>query len=181
MLKVYLRTAALLVTVLVVMAGSPTISKNQTSEADTVPQISQNPQPQTAMVVSVVAQKDNRVERLEKYFRANASPFSGKAQNFIDVADKYDLDWTLLPSIANLESQLGKAVPAYSYNPYGWNNGSYHFASWEQANEIVANGLRTRYAPTGVITPWRIGRSYAASPTWAIRVAGYQQIILSVQ
>lgn len=126
------------------------------------------------MVVTIIAAKDNRAERLEQYFAAKNSPFKGKAGNFVEVADKYDIDWTLLPAIANLESQLGKQVPAYSNNPYGWNNGKYQFASWENANEVVAKALRTRYAPTGQITPFRIGKMYAASPTWAERVAKYQ-------
>ena len=126
------------------------------------------------MVATVVATKDNRAERLEQYFAANASPFVGKGENFVSVADKYDIDWTLLPAIAKLESQLGKQIPAFSYNPYGWNNGPFRFGICETALEIVANGLRTRYAPTGVITPARIGRMYAASPTWAVRVTKYQ-------
>ena len=174
MLKFYLRTFALVAIVLFVIAISPTIEKATTTEAVAQPEISTASKPQYVMVATVVATKDNRAERLEKYFAANSSPFVGKAENFITVADKYDLDWTLLPAIAKLESQLGKQVPAFSFNPYGWNNGKYRFANWETANEIVANGLRTRYAPTGTITPFRIGRMYAASPTWAVRVAKYQ-------
>ncbi len=181
MTKNYLRIAALATIALAILVASPTIAKEKDTKAEPVPQITQPKITQTAMVVEVVAMKDNRADRLEKYFADNFSPFRGKGQNFIDVADKYDLDWTLLPAIANLESQLGKVVPAYSYNPYGWNGGRYHFASWENANEIVASGLRTRYAPTGVITPWRIGRMYAESPTWAERVSRYQKVILNYQ
>ena len=174
MLKTLQRITALVAIVLFVMAVSPIIEKDSSSEAVTKPQISTPSKPQYVMVATVVATKDNRAERLENYFTANSSPFVGKAENFVAVADKYDIDWTLLPAIAKLESQLGKQIPALSFNPYGWNNGNYRFGSWETANEIVANGLRTRYAPTGAITPARIGRMYAASPTWAVRVAKYQ-------
>ena len=173
-MKFYLRTFALIAIVLFIIAISPTIENSTSTQADTKPQISIPSKPQYVMVATVVATKDNRAERLENYFAAKTSPFAGKAENFVAVADKYDIDWTLLPAIANLESQLGEQVPAFSYNPYGWNNGNYRFGSWEAANEIVANGLRTRYAPTGIITPSRIGRMYAASPTWAVRVAKYQ-------
>lgn len=174
MLKFYFRTAALVAILLIVMVVSPTISNSSATEAVESPQITLPEKPKNVMVATVVAAKDNRADRLERYFAIKGSPFAGKGSNFITVADKYDLDWTLLPAIANLESQLGKQVPAFSYNPYGWNNGKYRFGSWENANEVVANGLRTRYAPTGTITPYRIGRMYAASPTWAVRVAKYQ-------
>ena len=175
MLKTYGRFTALFAIVLFIIATSPTISNDsQATAVGKQPQISKPTNSKNVMVSTVVAKKDDRAERLDSYFGAKGSPFAGKGANFITVADKYDIDWTLLPAIANLESQLGKAVPAYSFNPYGWNNGKYHFGSWENANEVVANGLRTRYAPTGVITPARIGRMYAASPTWATRVARYQ-------
>ena len=173
-MKTLQRITALVAIVLFVMAVSPTIENSTSPEAVTKPQISIPSKPQYVMVATVVATKDNRAERLESYFAANSSPFVGKAENFVAVADKYDIDWTLLPAIAKLESQLGKQIPAFSFNPYGWNNGNYRFGNWENANEVVANGLRTRYAPTGEITPARIGRMYAASPTWTLRVAKYQ-------
>ncbi len=176
MLKFISRTFALIAIVLLAIAISPTISHSQNqTKAVKAPQALATKTPVAdVMVVDVVAAKDNRADRLQAYFAAKNSPFTPYAQNFIDVADKYDLDWTLLPAIANVESQLGKQIPGGSFNPYGWNNGNYRFLSWENANEVVANGLRTRYAPTGLVTPYRIGRMYAASPTWAVRVAKYQ-------
>jgi hypothetical protein len=180
MLKFISRTFALVAISLFILAVSPTISnKSDKTSAVATPQTfaTQKPVAVDAIVLSVVAAKDNRAEKLAAYFAANSSPFAPYAENFITVADKYDLDWTLLPAIANLESQLGKQVPGNSFNPYGWNNGKFNFGSWENANEIVANGLRTRYAPTGEVTPFRIGNMYAESPTWAVRVAKYQLII----
>lgn len=180
MTKVYLRIAALVTIAIAILVASPTIAKEKSQKAESSPQITQPKTNQNVMVVSIVATKDNRAERLEKYFAKYGSPFAGKAQNFIDVADKYSFDWTLLPAITHLESQLGKAIPAYSYNAYGWNNGKYRFVSWEAANEVVGKALRTRYAPSGEITPWRIGRMYAESPTWAERVSRYQKAILAI-
>jgi hypothetical protein len=152
------------------------ISESRTKAVEK-PQISEPTNTRVVMVATAIAMKDDRAEKLDAYFKVKGSPFYGKGKNFVEVADKYDLDWTLLPAIANLESQLGKAIPVGSFNPYGWNNGKYRFASWEAANETVANGLRTRYAPTGAITPARIGSRYAESPTWAVRVAKYQSEI----
>ncbi len=181
MLRSISRTFALVSIVLLAIVLSPTIS-NSADKTDAVEAIaasgSKKPSPD-AIVTRVVAAKDNRAEKLTSYFAAKNSPFLPYAENFIEVSDRYDFDWTLLPAIANLESQLGKQVPAGSFNPYGWNNGKYHFASWADANEVVASGLRTRYAPVGEITSYRIGKMYAASPTWSVRVAKYQAEIRS--
>lgn len=174
MTKLYVRLTALVAIALAAVAISPTIINSQPQEAVNSPRISQSETKPNAMVITVVAKKDNRAERLDRYFAANNSPFVGKGSNFVEIADKYDIDYTLLPAIAKLESQLGRALPAGSYNPYGWGGGRIRFSSFENANEVVANGLRTRYAPTGVITPARIGRTYAENPTWAARVSRYQ-------
>lgn len=176
MFKFISRTFALVTIVLLALVLSPTISnsqkQNQTVE---IPQASANKTPSTDVLLSTIVEaKDSRADSLTAYFAAKGSPFTPYAQNFIEVADRYELDWTLLPAIANLESQLGKQIPGGSFNPYGWNNGAFRFVSWENANEVVASGLRSRYAPTGEVTPFRIGKMYAASPTWAVRVAKYQ-------
>lgn len=181
MLKFISRTFALIAIALFILALSPTISnkadgKNVVARPQTL--VSKIPSVDV-MVVAVVAAKDNRAEKLAAYFEAKGSPFTPYSKNFVAVADKYDLDWTLLPAIANLESQLGIQIPGNSYNPYGWNNGKFYFQSWADANEIVANALRTRYAPTGEVTSFRIGKMYAASPTWATRVAKNQLEILN--
>lgn len=176
MKKFISRTAALVTIVLTAIVISPTISNfSGKSSAEKTPQSFATQKSQIDTIsISIIAAKDNRAGRLAAYFAKKKSPFKPYAQNFIDVADKYNLDWTLLPAIANLESQLGLQMPAGSYNPYGWNNGKYRFSSFQNANEIVAKGIRTRYAPTGAVTPFRIGKMYAASPTWAVRVARYQ-------
>ncbi len=171
--------SALIALPVIILAVSPTTANDTFSDSAPRPQISTTPIKQNVMVVSVVAKKDNRAERLNKYFATNGSPFTGKGKNFVEIADKYDMDWTLLPAIANLESQLGKYIPAGSFNPYGWNNGKYRFGSWENANEVVANALRTRYVPVGKISPYKIGPTYAANPNWAARVSSYQRELVN--
>ena len=175
MINLLLRTSAIVAIATSILASSPTIS-NQTHVADKASslQVESGQIQKNVIVVSIVAKEDDRAQRLERYFQAKASPFSGQTANFIAIADKYDIDWTLLPAIAYLESQLGKQVPACSYNPYGWNNGRMKFKSWIDATETVAQGIRARYAPTGEVTAYRIGRKYAESPTWAVRVTKYQ-------
>ena len=99
------------------------------------------------------------------------------AEKLVAIADKYNLNWKLLPAIAGVESQYGQVIPLGSYNPYGWNNGATYFKDWSQATEVVASGIRTRYLPSGEVTPYKIGPTYAANPAWANHVANYMRQI----
>ena len=175
MINLLLRTSAIVAIASSILASSPTIS-NQAHVAEPAYslQVESTQIQKNAIVASVIAKEDDRAQKLECYFESKGSPFLGQAVDFITIADKYGLDWTLLPAIANLESQLGKQVPPFSYNPYGWNNGRMRFHSWIEATDIVAQGIRSRYAQTGEVTPYRIGSMYAESPTWAARVTRYQ-------
>ncbi len=181
MINLILRTSAIVAIVSSILASSPTISnQNQIADKATSLQVESAQAQTNAIVASVIAKEDDRAQKLERYFQLKGSPFAGQATGFVAIADKYDIDWTLLPAIAYLESQLGKHVPAASYNPYGWNNGRMSFKSWLEATETVAQGLRTRYAPTGEVTAYRIGKKYAASPTWTVRVVKYQAEITKI-
>jgi membrane-bound lytic murein transglycosylase B len=118
-------------------------------------------------------QVDDRALRLEKYLDGRKSPMAKIAPDFIEIADKYNLDWKLLPAIAGVESTFGRYTPG-NYNPYGWNNAKTGFANWQQATETVARGLRTLYVREGEITPAKIGRKYAPpTPSWASRVGRF--------
>jgi hypothetical protein len=162
------------------LAISPTITKHFLAKLDqqkTVNAYQPTLQPENVMVVSVVAKPDDRATRLKKFLRSQASPMAGDAEALVKIADKYGLDWTFLPAIAALESQYGKMIPTGSFNPYGWNNGRASFASFADASEEVASGIRSRYQPEGEVTAWGIGSRYAASKTWAVRVVAYQEQI----
>lgn len=175
------RTPAMAIVALCLLFASPTTTNNfgqATAQVASAPNVSQTSvQEKNVMVVSVVAKKDDRAKRLGAYLLSVGSPMAADAESLVKIADSYDLDWTLLPAIAGLESQYGKMVPAGSYNPYGWDNGRMNFKSWSDASETVAAGIRIRYQPTGIVTPWDIGSRYAASPTWAVRVTKNQSII----
>ena len=95
----------------------------------------------------------------------------------VRIADTYDYDWKLLPSIAGVESQFGKIVPFGSYNPYGWYNGNFSFTNWNHATEYVAKEMKTKWGYMGRINHWKIASSYAASPFWAGHVEIYMRQI----
>jgi hypothetical protein len=69
--------------------------------------------------------KDPRFERLRSFFQKSHCPAREYADQFLDAADRYDLDWRLLPSLSYIESTGGKS--AKNNNMFGWDSGNAHF------------------------------------------------------
>ncbi|MEX2355277.1 MAG: hypothetical protein WD686_05390 [Candidatus Woykebacteria bacterium] len=180
MLNLKIRMSAMALISVPVLVASPTIAKVP-EEPKTTSQIevtsSTENSPNVVFKDTITAKKDDRAKILAKFLKGRNSPMAKNATALVKIADKYSLDYRFLPAIAGLESQYGLMVPKGSYNPYGWNNGSAQFKNWADASDKVASGIRSRYAPKGEVTPYRIGSSYAASPTWAVRVASYMSQI----
>ena len=120
-----------------------------------------------------VKELDERAKILSKYLASYNSPMQHNAQDFIDAADKYDLDWKMLPAIAGVESTFGKHIPG-GYNAYGWaiynRNSRFGFKSWRDGMFIVAKGLREGYLNKGLTNPYSINKIYATSPHWGRNV-----------
>ncbi len=124
---------------------------------------------------------DGRAKIIEDFFKEYKSPLSGYSKNFVEVADKYNLNWRLLPAITMQESAGGKKVIANSFNPFGY--GIYgklitRFNSWEEAIERVGKSLREDYLNKGLKTPAQIMTKYtppslAVSGTWAKGVSSF--------
>jgi hypothetical protein len=118
---------------------------------------------------------DNRTKRLETFLERYNSPVSGYAHVFIEEADKNNLDWKFVASIAGLESTFCQHIPSGSYNCWGWGiptgaQSGIAFDTFAHGVATVSEGLRQNYLNKGLITVEQIGRVYAASPTWANRV-----------
>lgn len=114
---------------------------------------------------------DPRAKILSDYFASYNSPLQYQAQDFVDAADKYALDWKLVPAISGVESTFGKA--AYDYNAWGWGiygNQALGFKSWKDGIYTVSEGLRQNYFDRGLTNPYSINRVYAASPSWGWKV-----------
>jgi hypothetical protein len=115
--------------------------------------------------------RDYRERILRNFLMSHNSPMADYANNFIYCADKYNIDWRLVPAIAGVESTFGKRIPANSYNAYGWNNGKYSFDSWTDSIEVVSKALRENYYDKGATSIDRIARRYAPpSNTWNWKV-----------
>ncbi|MDO8573122.1 MAG: hypothetical protein Q7R77_00005 [Candidatus Daviesbacteria bacterium] len=124
---------------------------------------------------------DGRAKIIEDFFSTRKSPLADYSSNFIQVADKYQLDFRLLPAIAMQESNGGKKVIKESFNPFGY--GIYgklvtRFNSWDEAIERVGRALREDYLNKGLKTPDQIMAKYtppslAAGGAWAKGVSSF--------
>lgn len=128
-----------------------------------------------------ITSSDGRAKIIENFFQKHNSPLVKYAQNFIDVADKYNLDYRLLPSISMQESKAGQKVIENSFNPFGY--GIYgslvtKFNSWDDAIERVGRALREDYLNKGLNTPSEIMAKYtppslSSGGTWAKGVSQF--------
>lgn len=126
----------------------------------------------SAILSSFEAQKtDQRIVQLREFLAHYNSPLEPFAADFVTIADKYGVDWKLVPAISGVESTFGKFIPYGSYNAYGWANGNFYFQSWPDSIEIVNKTLREKYIDRGADTVEKIASIYAPpSRTWARNV-----------
>jgi hypothetical protein len=134
-----------------------------------------------ALLKPVAKKPDTRVRILKEFLGQYNSPLVPYAQDFVEIADKYELDWKLVAAISGVESTFGKQIPYQSFNGWGWGiygTNMIRFSSWTQGIETVSEGLRTNYINKwGAQDVYEIGRFYAASPTWAQRVSYFMRKI----
>lgn len=110
-----------------------------------------------------ITSSDGRVKAVEEFFKSYKSVLADSAVTFIAVADKYQLDWRLLPSISMQESNGGKRMIKDSHNPFGF--GIYgskviKFSSFEEGIETVGKTLRENYLNEGLKTLEEIMAKY---------------------
>lgn len=126
--------------------------------------------------LAAVGKSDSRPVIVDNFLAKHNSPMSGLGSVFVSTADKYGLDYRLMPAIAFQESTLGKKIPRNSHNAWGWaiytgaNSGA-KFKDWVHAIDVVAEGLKTDYIDRGLTTPEAIMTRYSDSDgSWAFGV-----------
>jgi hypothetical protein len=130
-----------------------------------------------------VISSDARVEILHQFMSSQNSPLTPYAKFLVTTADKYQLDYRLLPAIAMKESGLCRVIPEGSHNCWGWgihSKGTLSFDSYEEAIETVSKGLKENYVDIGLVTVEEIMSKYIPhSPggIWAVNVSSYMHQI----
>ncbi len=124
---------------------------------------------------------DCRVRILASYLKQNDSPLVPFAADFVQMADRYNLDWKLVAAISGVESTFGKEIPANSYNAWGWGvygDNVVRFKSWDDGITTISQGLREKYMDElGGKDIYQIGAMYASSNAWPFHVEYYMNDI----
>lgn len=115
---------------------------------------------------------DSRVANLKSFFRKYNSVLYNSADLIVQVSDRYQFDYRLLPAIAMQESNLCRVIPDDSHNCWGW--GIYgdtvtKFDSYDEAIQTVAKGIKRDYIDKGLVTASSIMQKYTPSSngSWA--------------
>lgn len=87
-----------------------------------------------------------RGARLDAYFAKRDMPLAGYGAEFVIAADKYNLDWRLLPAIGVRESSGGKHL--MNNNPFGWGSAKIPFKNFDEAIVEVTKHLAGEYPST---------------------------------
>ncbi len=96
--------------------------------------------------VQIIAESDlsqaERVAKVKAYFESYDLPAAKYAHAFVAYADRYDVDWTLVASIAFLESTGFKnSCSSVEYSGLGWGGCTISFSSYEESIRIVSMNL----------------------------------------
>ncbi|PIR58909.1 MAG: hypothetical protein COU69_02965 [Candidatus Pacebacteria bacterium CG10_big_fil_rev_8_21_14_0_10_56_10] len=116
-----------------------------------------------------------RSQLVANFLRRHNSPLQphdhyGRA--LVEIADRYQLDFRLLPAIAMQESSLCKKTPSGTQNCLGFgvhSQGKLGFASYEDSFESAAKTLKEEYFAIGLDTTEKIMSKYApnSNGSWA--------------
>jgi len=119
-----------------------------------------------------IVSKDARIEIVRQFFAKYKSPLEPYAKEIVENADKYTMDYRLLPAIAMQESNLCQKIIPGSYNCWGF--GIYgatvtKFENFPEAIETITRTLATNYVAGGLNTPEQIMKKYTPSSngSWA--------------
>jgi hypothetical protein len=96
-------------------------------------------------------ERAKKAAKIDTYFESKGLPLAGHGMGMVIAAEKYGLDWRMIPAIAMKETTGGKfACPVtakrtgdirYTYNVFGWGSCGIKFESYEEGFEIIAKNL----------------------------------------
>ena len=140
--------------------------------------------PQTtppSKTIKVIISVDKRLETLERFLKEKDSPLAPYSDYFIEIADKYGLDWTLMPAISGIESNFGKKMSEGSNNPFGLGGRSLiTFTNLYDAIEYEGKLLSKDYK---LASNRAIGSIYCpqheCNQKWAVTVTSFSEEILN--
>lgn len=124
---------------------------------------------------TIVETEDARAEIISNFlarYKSPMQPYDYYGQKLVEIADRYGIDFRLLPAIAMQESNLCKNIPEGTYNCLGFGiheRGTLGFENYEACFERAGKELKKYYVDKGLTTPEEIMRKYTPSSdgSWA--------------
>ncbi len=132
--------------------------------------------PSPILLPSNISPKDDiRVIALTKFLKKYDSPLTDISAYLVTQADRWGLDYALIPAISMQESLGCKIIPDNSYNCWGF--GIYgskitRFSSYEEAIAQVAKTIKETYIKNGLTNPTLLENIWAPQSTgqWSYAV-----------
>lgn len=84
-----------------------------------------------------------RAAKIDAFYIAKGDlPLAGHGLAFVQAADKYGIDWRLVPAIGFNESTGGKfACKKVKYSAFGWGSCKINFSSYEESIDVITKNL----------------------------------------
>ena len=119
-----------------------------------------------------ISSSDARAEIVRQFLARHNSPLEPFADDVIEAADTYGINYSLVPAIAGQESGFCSVIPDNSYNCWGYGIYPGHvtrFTSYQQGIWQVTQTLATKYIGQGLRTPREIMSRWTPSSngSWA--------------
>lgn len=144
----------------------------------------------TSQVLSATIESgDARVLLVESFLTKHNSPMSPYAGNIVWEADRFGIDFRLLPAIAMCESGAGKRMPkkaefnAFGIAVYTGQLNGKAFTSWPHAVSWVSQYIKEKYYDRGIIDLRSIGEIWAPPSvntgySWTTCVESFKNAII---
>jgi hypothetical protein len=111
--------------------------------------------------------RDSRAQRINEVMREYNCPMEGLGEVFVSEADKNNIPWWLVASVAFQESSCGKHMPtldgANSFNSWGWGvygENVHVFDNWVRGIETVSSYMNEMFYSKGITDPCDIMKTY---------------------
>ncbi len=117
---------------------------------------------------NTIEAQDSKTEIVRQFLARYNSPLEPYAPDIVVAANRYDLDYRLLPAIAMQESTLCKKIIEESHNCWGFGIHGVKvtkFSNYPEAIETITKTLATIYRQNGLITPSEIAKIYNPTNT----------------
>jgi hypothetical protein len=144
----------------------------------------------TSQVLSAsIVAGDSRVLLIESFLRRHKSPMAPYADAIVSEADRFAIDFRLIPAIAMCESSAGKRMPKkdeFNFAGIAVYTGQNHgkaFESWPQSIAWVSQYIKEHYYDRGYTDLYDIGAIWAPPSvntgySWTNCVKSFQDAII---